>query len=71
MNTTLFLNRFTKVYNECFHIKMIKSGYKTRKPWLCDSLKKAIKKKNRLYKVKVRSGDPVKKNHITKNIEIA
>ena len=55
---TLFFNKFTKVYDDCFPIKMVKSGYKTRKPWLCDSLKKAIKKKNKLFKRKNKSKDP-------------
>jgi len=55
---TSFFNRFSRIYNECFPIKSIKAGYKTRKPWLSDALKKAIKKKNKLYKRKNKSKNP-------------
>ena len=49
---TLFYNKFSKTYNDCFPIKSIKSGYKNRKPWLSDALKKSIKKKNKLFRRK-------------------
>ena len=55
---TLFFNSFTRIYNECFPVRLIKSGYKTRKPWLSDSLKKSIKKKNKLYRRKNRTRNP-------------
>ena len=47
---TEFHNKYTRLFNDCFPIKRIKKGYKNRKPWLSDSLKKRIKVKNQLYR---------------------
>ena len=49
---SLFHNKFSKIYEDCFPYKTVKVGYKNRKPWLTDSLKKCIKRKNNLYKRK-------------------
>ena len=46
---TLYHKEFSDIYQKAFPIKNIKIGYKTRKPWLSDSLKKSIKKKNKWY----------------------
>jgi len=37
---SLFLNDYTKMYNDCFPLKTIKVGYKTKKGWLSEELKK-------------------------------
>ena len=47
---THFHNVYSDLYNTCFPLKEIKSGYKTRKPWLSEGMKKQIKIKNRLYR---------------------
>ena len=47
---TSFLKDYTKMYNDSFPIKITKVGYKTRKGWLSEELKKGIKIKNRLYR---------------------
>ena len=46
---SLFHSVYVKLYNECFPVITIKSTYKNRKTWLTDTLKQAIKEKNRLY----------------------
>ena len=46
---TLYHKEFAEIYDIAFPIKNIKLGYKTRKPWLTDALKKSIKKKNKWY----------------------
>ena len=55
---TLFQNDFRDIYERCFPIKTIKPGYKTRKPWLSNGIKKAIKVKNKLYQKSKKSMDP-------------
>ena len=47
---TLFMNDFIDMYDSNFPIKHIKFGYKTRKSWLSEGLKKAITIKNRLFR---------------------
>ena len=47
---THFHKVYTDLYNSCFPLKEIKSGYKTKKPWLSEGMKKQIKIKNRLYR---------------------
>ena len=47
---TAFYNEFSEVYNTCFPVKILKRGYKTRKPWLSDGMKTSIKNENKLYK---------------------
>ena len=37
------------VYNECFPVRKMKIGYKTKKMWLTPGLKKSIHMKNMLY----------------------
>ena len=44
-----FYKRFCLLYEECFPIKQVKQGYKNKKGWLTEGLKKSIKKKNSLY----------------------
>ena len=47
---THFHNSFSKLYDKCFPLKRTKSNeYSTRLPWLSDSLKECITKKNKLY----------------------
>ena len=55
---TLFLKDYTRMYNDCFPIKIIKPGYKTKKSWLSEELKKAIKIKNRLYRKSKKTRNP-------------
>ena len=47
---TTFYTEFNIMYDTCFPLRTIKPGYKTRKPWLSEQLKRAIKIKNRMYK---------------------
>ena len=57
---TDFYNDINNMYNVCFPLKTFKMGYKTRKPWLSECLKKSIKTKNKMYR----------KSHKTKNPEL-
>ena len=51
MNTySLFIKKFSEIYNEAFPKYIVKCRYDNRKPWLTDGLRKAIKYKNKLYK---------------------
>ena len=51
-----FFSYFIESYNLCFPIKVFKYGYTTRKPWLSEGMKKAIKTKNKLYRRSKKSG---------------
>ena len=53
-----FQGIYTKLYNTSFSLKNIKIGYKTKKPWLTEDLKKGIKYKNKLYFRQKKSGKP-------------
>ena len=46
------------MYNDCFPLRTVKSGYKTRKPWLSKGLKKSIERKNKLYHRKQKTKNP-------------
>jgi hypothetical protein len=46
---SVFHNKFSHIYNECFPIRIGKLGYKSRKPWLGLALKNSIKRNNKLY----------------------
>ena len=52
------MNDYVKMYNSSFPIKSFKLGYKTRKTWLSEGMKKSIKNKNRLYRRQKTSGNP-------------
>ena len=52
-----FMKDYVDIYNSCFPIKNIKIGYKTRKPWLSEGLKKSIKTKNKMYHKHRKSGN--------------
>ena len=41
---TAFYNEFSEVYNTRFPVKVLKRGYRTRKPWLSYGMKNSIKK---------------------------
>ena len=45
----LFHQTVTSLFDKCFPKVCIKPGYKTRKPWLNETIKEAIKMKNKLY----------------------
>ena len=45
----VFHAKYITLYNSCFPHITIKKGYKTRKSWLTDGLKKSINHKNNLY----------------------
>ena len=53
-----FHNVYTELYDTNFPLKEFKIGYKTRKPWLSEGLKKQINIKNRLYRGGTKSNDP-------------
>ena len=55
---SIFIKDYMEIYNKCFPLKTFKRGYRNRKPWLSDNLKKAIKIKNNLYRKSNRSHDP-------------
>ena len=57
---TTFHNTFTHIFNECFPLKQYKLGYKNRKPWIPENIKKCIKKKNKMYWTSIhkRAQDP-------------
>ena len=46
---SLFHNKLRKLHDTCFPVQHISKKYNTRKPWLSDTLRDAIKKKNKLY----------------------
>ena len=46
---SVFHNEFTTFYTKSFPIKKIKLNYRNRKSWLCESLKRSIKIKNKLF----------------------
>ena len=54
---SLFHNKFSSLYDECFPLRYVKLGYKDRKPWLSDGLKLSIKHKNKLFKRKNKNPD--------------
>ena len=45
---TMFLQKYSSIYEACFPIKSIKLNYRNRKSWLTHALKKSIKIKNKL-----------------------
>ena len=55
---SLFSQGYIDMYNECFPLRTVKSGYKTRKPWLSEGLKKSIERKNKLYNRKQKTKNP-------------
>ena len=52
---TVFSDTITELFDTCFPLRTVKHGYKTRKPWLTEGLKKSIKRKNKLYHRKQKS----------------
>ena len=46
---SLFHSLYKKSFDECFPVRTIKFGYKNRKSWLSEGVKKAIIHKNKLY----------------------
>ena len=54
---TTFHSEFSEMYDACFPIKMFKEGYRTRKPWLSEEMKRSIKVKNKLYMHYKKSGN--------------
>ena len=53
---TTFYNNVYESYNSCFPLREFKQGYKTRKLWLSEGMKKSIKQKNRLYMKSKKNG---------------
>ena len=53
-----FMTDYMEIYNSSFPLKSFKKGYRNRKTWLSENLKKAIKIKNNLYKKSNKSQDP-------------
>ena len=52
-----FYKDYSMLYDTCFPLKEVKIGYRNRKPWLSDSLKRLISVKNRLYRQSVQTKD--------------
>ena len=54
---SLFQNKMGNLHDNCFPLQHISKIYNTRKPWLSDTLRDAIKKKNKLYRksIKIKS----------------
>ena len=47
---TAFYNELNTIYDSCFPVRNFKPGYKNRKPWLSEELKKGIVVKNKMFK---------------------
>ena len=47
---SLFLTKFTDIYNDCFPLKKVSKSSKVSKPWISKGLLKSIKMKNKVYK---------------------
>ena len=58
---SLFYNQYTTYFNQCFPPTKIKIGYRNRKPWLTETLKKSITYKNKLYRKYIKSKSPADK----------
>ena len=58
---TNFHKLLSKLYNKHFPLKRCKIGYLTKLPWLTDSIKKSIKRKNKMYikSIKSKSSDDI------------
>ena len=54
---TTFHSEISEMYGACFPIKMFKEGYRTRKQWLSEEMKRSIKVKNKLYMLYEKSGN--------------
>ena len=52
---TVFTNAITELLNISFPFRIVKHGYKTRKPWLTEGPKKSLIWKNKLYHRKQKS----------------
>ena len=46
---SLFHSNYKRIFDECFPVRKIELGYKHRKEWLSDEVKKAIQQKNKLF----------------------
>ena len=46
-----FHSKYKTLYDKCFPLKTYKFGYKNRKSWLSEGMKKSIKIKNKLYAI--------------------
>ena len=44
-----FHQQYSKIYDNCFPLKVTKEGYKTRKEWLSPGLKNSIERKNKMF----------------------
>ena len=55
---TVFSNSITELFDTCFQLRTVKRGYKSRKPWLTEGLKKSIHRKNKLDHRKQKSKKP-------------
>ena len=51
---TLFHGKLREVHDSCFPVRTTSKIYYTRKPWLTECLRDAIKKKNKLYRLYVK-----------------
>ena len=54
------------MYNDCLPLRTVKSGYKTRQPWLWEGLKKSIERKNKLNHRKQKTQNPVHEINLLK-----
>ena len=62
---TIFHNKLTYLYNDCFPFKTKRNNYINRKPWLSSGLKKCIRIKNKLF-VKKSKNPTLTNTHIYK-----
>ena len=69
---SLFHNKLRNLHDNCFPSQHISTKYNTRKPWLSDTLRDAIKKKHKVYRKSIkiksvyRSNEMVYKNYRNK-----
>ena len=53
-----FHKEFSHIYDNCFPVRSVKLGYKNRKTWLTQGMKKSIKIKNNLFRQYRQHGTP-------------
>ena len=51
----VFSNSITDLLDTCFPLRTVKRGYKTKKSWLSEGVKRSIRRKNNLYHRKQKS----------------
>ena len=56
--SNIFHDRFNHTYDDCFPIRQTNNHKKTKKPWVTAALLRSIQKKNRLYRLWLKTHYP-------------